>query len=138
MEEFIKWLGIMSPFALGAIGSSVGCLISGNALVGSLTRTKQGHGGFIALSAAPSSQIIYGLVLMMSMKNSNAAPGMLLALGLLCGIAIMVSALMQAKCCAAGMRATVEEPSIYGKCWVPVGIIESFAVFAMVFGIVSL
>ena len=139
MEEFIKWFGIVLPLAVGAIGSSLGCMIAGTSLAGALSRTKQGQGGLIAFSAAPSSQIIYGLVLMMVMKGSDTAtPSQFLAIGILCGLAIMVSAIMQAKCCAAGIRATVEEPSIYGKCWIPIGVTEGFAVFAMVFGIVAL
>ncbi len=143
MDELVKWIGIVAPLALGSIGSSIGCVIGGMALGGAMPRTKTGHGGLIAMSAAPSSQTIYGLVLMMFMKNKLVAANppvaaAFLAVGILCGLAIMVSAIAQGKCCASGMRATIEEKSVFGKCWVPIGITESFAVFAMIFGIVVL
>jgi len=141
MAEVIRWSGIIFPMALGATGSAIGCMIGGSATAGAMTRTKTGHGALIAMSAAPSSQTIYGLILMMMLKDkleTKTSPAVFLAVGLLCGIAIMFSAIMQGKCCAAGIRATVEEKSVYGKCWVPVGVTESFAVFAMVFGIIAL
>ena len=141
MEELLKWLGIIFPMALGATGSAIGCMIGGSALAGAMTRTQSNHGGMIAMSAAPSSQTIYGLVLMMFLKGklaANITGPQFLAIGALCGVAIMVSAIMQGKCCAAGIRATVDEKSVYGKCWIPVGVTESFAVFAMVFGMMAL
>lgn len=138
MEEMIKWFGIISPMALGAIGSAIGCMIAGAGLAGALPRTKESHGGLIAMSAAPSSQTIYGLVLMMTLKGANGSGAQFLAIGLLCGVAIMISSVMQGRCCAAGIRATVEDKTVYGKCWIPVGVTESFAVFAMVFGMIAL
>ena len=142
MDQLMTWLGVISPMALGATGSAIGCMIAGSTLAGAMTRTKSGHGALIAMSAAPSSQTIYGLVLMMTLKAkivaNPPAAGVFLAVGILCGIAIMVSAIMQGKCCAAGIRATLEEKSVYGKCWIPVGVTESFAVFGMVFGMVAL
>ena len=145
MEELLRWMGMMFPMALGAIGSAIGCMIGGSTLAGAMTRTSAGHGGLIAMSAAPSSQTIYGLVLMMSIraKLDALAVGAIMgpkffAIGLLCGIAIMVSAIVQGQCCASGIRASVEERSVYGKCWVPIGATESFAVFAMIFGIMVL
>lgn len=141
-SELVKWIGIIFPMALGATGSAIGCMIAGSALAGAMTRTKENHGGLIAMSAAPSSQTIYGLVLMMTLKDVKLQPGastaVFLAVGVLCGVAIMMSAIMQGRCCAAGIRATVEEKSVYGKCWIPVGVTESFAVFAMVFGMIAL
>lgn len=145
MENVLVWLGIIFPMALGSIGSAIGCMIGGGAVAGAMTREKSGHGAMLIMSAAPSSQSIYGLVLMLLIMGKAKAgdPTMalgaqFLAIGLLSGTAIMMSAIMQGKCCAAGIRATVEEKSVYGKCWLPIGMTEGFAVFAMVFGIVAL
>lgn len=145
MDYALTWLGIVFPMALGATGSAIGCMIAGSSLAGAMTREKTGHGALIAMSAAPSSQTIYGLVLMMVMAGRIDAatklatyPAAFLAIGMLCGIAIMTSAVMQGRCCAAGIRATIEEKTVYGKCWIPVGVTESFAVFAMVFGMIAL
>jgi V/A-type H+-transporting ATPase subunit K len=148
MDELLKWLGIIFPMALGACGSAIGCMIGGGALAGAMTRTKTGHGGLIAMSAAPSTQTIYGLVVMMSLKAKYAAilagkaaaipAGQFLSIGLLCGIAIMISAIVQGMVAASGIRASVDERSIFGRCWVAIGTTESFAVFSMVFGIMAI
>ncbi len=146
LNQLLCWIGIMLPLGLGALGSCFGCVTAASALAGGLTRVKTGHGGLIAMSAAPSSQTIYGIVLMMSMNAKLASlqagampPGpTFFAIGIICGTAIMVSAWVQGQCAAAGIRASVENPSVYGKCWIPIGVTESFAVFSMVFGIVML
>ena len=138
MEEILKWLGIMLPLALAGMGSSIGCGISGTTLAGALPRAKSGHGALIAMAAAPSSQAIYGIVLMMSlMAATSLTGGKTLAIGLPCGTGIMISAIYQGRCAASGIRATLDDKNVYGKCWIPVGITESFAVFAMVFGILA-
>lgn len=145
-DQMLCWLGTMLPIMFGALGSCLGCVTAASALAGGLVRVKSGHGGLIAMSAAPSSQTIYGIVLMMSLKAKIAtvgtaaalSPAAFLAIGFCCGLAIMVSAWVQGHCAAAGIRASVEDPSVYGKCWIPIGVTESFAVFAMVFGIVML
>lgn len=139
MEEVLKWLGIMLPLALAGMGSSIGCAISGTTLAGALPRAKSGHGALIAMAAAPSSQAIYGIVLMMSLMAAAATltGGKALAIGLPCGTGIMISAIYQGMCAASGIRATLDDKNVYGKCWIPIGITESFAVFAMVFGILA-
>ena len=47
---------------LSLIGSSIGCYISGAASHAAMSRTEEGHGKFIGMSAAPSSQSIYGFL----------------------------------------------------------------------------
>ena len=64
--------GMIGPaivMGLGCLGSSIGCGIAGMASHGVMTRVDEGHGKFIALSAIPSSQSIYGFILMIVMKG---------------------------------------------------------------------
>lgn len=128
-------------FALGlsAIGSSIGCAIAGMASHAAMARTEEGHGKFIGMAAAPSSQIIYGFVLMLLMSQKilegSLSPLSGLAIGIASGTAIMLSAVYQGKVCASGIEASLRQPAVFGKCFAAVGIIESFALFAFVFAL---
>ena len=71
--------------SLGAVGSIVGCARAGQAACGAMLETESGYGRFIGVSAMPSSQIIYGIVVMLTLNGSlslEAAPG-IFAIGLL-------------------------------------------------------
>ena len=132
-------VGPALSLGLSCIGCCIGSWIAGSAAHAAMTRTEEGHGKFIAMSAAPSSQVIYGFLLMLQMKNAiNAgtlSPVSAIAIGLLCGFAFLFSSIFQGRVCATGIQASVKQPSVYGKCFVAVGIIESFALFAFVFAL---
>ncbi len=122
---------------LGCLGSAIGCGIAGMASHGVMTHVDEGHGKFIGLSAIPSSQAIYGFVLMILMKNAinagtlSAVSGIGIALA--SGLAILISGIYQGKVAATAIQASAKQPSIFGKCAAAVGIVESFALFAFVF-----
>jgi V/A-type H+-transporting ATPase subunit K len=124
---------------LSSIGSSIGCSIAGAASHAVMSRVEEGHGKFIGLSAAPSSQSIYGFILMILMRNAIRAgtlsPLTGIFIGTFMGLAFLASSVYQGKVCATGIQATAKQPSIFGKCFAAVGIIESFALFAFVFSI---
>lgn len=127
---------------LSSIGSSIGCGIAGMASAAVMSRVEEGHGQMIALSATPSSQIIYGFVLMLLMKDAitsgtlSALSGV--AIGLASGTAIMISAIYQGMVAASGIQACAKQPAIFGKCLASLGIIESFALFAFVLALMLL
>lgn len=132
-------VGPAIALGLGCIGSSIGCYIAGTAAHAVMSRTDEGHGKFIGMSAAPSSQVIYGFVLMILMKQSidagTLSPISGIAIALFSGAGIVASSIYQAKVCASGIYASAKQPSIYGKCWASIGLIESFALFAFVFAL---
>lgn len=132
-------VGPAIALGLSSIGSSIGCGIAGMASHAAMSRTDEGHGKFIGLAAAPSSQIIYGFILMLIMSQrilaGTLSPTSGIAIGLFCGAAIAISAIFQGKVCASGIEATLRQPSVFGKCFAAVGIIESFALFAFVFAL---
>ncbi|MBN1231841.1 MAG: ATP synthase subunit C [Candidatus Coatesbacteria bacterium] len=138
--KFLQLAGTVAPMALGAIGSSIGCGVAGNSLHGAMKLVDEGHGKLIGMSAAPSSQTIYGIVLMFILKgkitNPETAAG-LFGIGVLCGLAIMTSAIYQGIACATGIKESAIKSEIYGKSWVPIAMVEGFAVFTMVFGIIA-
>jgi V/A-type H+/Na+-transporting ATPase subunit K len=132
-------IGPAIALGLGCLGSSIGCTIAGMASHGVMTHVDEGHGKFIGLTAMPSSQAIYGFILMIFLKNSIEA-GRVSALsgvgiGLFVGLAIMTSAIYQGKCGATAIQASAKQPAIFGKSAVSLAIVETFAIFALVFGL---
>lgn len=134
----LGWIGVYGPMALGAIGSIVGCSIAGQAACGALLDTETGHGRYIGVSAMPSSQTIYGIVVMLSLNRVVTlanAPG-LFAVGVLAGVALFLSALYQGRCCASAILVSKAKPEIFGLSIAPAAIVEGFAVFAFIFALV--
>lgn len=130
-------VGPAIALGLPMIGCAIGCSIAGMACHAAMSRTEEGHGQFIGLSVAPSSQVIYGFILMLMMSQritvGDLAPISGIFIGLFSGGAMMFSAIYQGKVCATGIEATLKQPAVFGKTIVSVGVIESFALFALVF-----
>ena len=141
MESIITmlgWIGIYGPMALGAIGSIIGCAKAGQAACGALLDSDTGYGRYIGVSAMPSSQTIYGIVVMFSLNRPvtpNNAPG-LFAIGFLCGLALLYSAVKQGEACASAIQVSKTKPEIFGLSVAPAAIVEGFAVFAFIFALV--
>lgn len=141
MDKFILtlgWVGLYAPLALGAVGSMVGVGRAGMAACGALLEVESGYGRFIGISAMPSSQTIYGIVVTLTLNvgiNPENAPG-IFGIGLLAGIALMISAFSQGSACAAAINASKSKPEIFGISIAPAAVVEGFAVFAFVFALV--
>jgi len=141
VDEFILtlgWVGLYAPLALGAVGSMVGVGRAGMAACGALLEVESGYGRFIGISAMPSSQTIYGIVVTLTLNvgiNTENAPG-IFGIGLLAGIALMISAFAQGSACAAAINASKSKPEIFGISIAPAAVVEGFAVFAFVFALV--
>lgn len=127
---------------LAMIGSSFGCGIAGMASHAVMARIDEGHGKMIGMSAMPSSQAIYGFILMLlmngSIKSKSLAPMGGVGIGIAVGFALLFSSVMQGKCCATGIQASAKQPAIYGKCYAAIGIVESFSLFSFVFALLLL
>ncbi len=134
----LGWIGLYAPMALGAIGSIVGCAVSGQAAIGAMLDTESGYGRYVGVSAMPSSQVIYGIVIMFTLNRpitiDNAAG--IFAIGVLAGLALLFSAVYQGQCCASAIHAAKAKPEIFGLSIAPAAIVEGFAVFAFIFALV--
>jgi V/A-type H+-transporting ATPase subunit K len=134
----LGWAGIISPLALGAIGSMIGSAIAGQTACGALMEVEGGYGRFIGLTAMPSSQTIYGIVVMFALNrevNGGTAPG-LFGIGFLTGLALLLSAVWQGRALASAITASKAKPEVFGISIAPAAIVEGFAVFAFVFALV--
>ena len=131
----LGWAGMYGVMALAAIGSIMGCAVAGQAAIGAMVDTESGHGRYIGVSVMPSSQVIYGIVVMFTLQRDvvvENAPG-LFGIGILAGLALMFSAIFQGQACASAIHASKTKPEIFGLTLAPAAIVEGFAVFAFVF-----
>lgn len=135
----LGWIGIYAPVALGAMGAAIGCTIAGQAAIGAMMEVNSGYGRFVGLSALPSSMSIYGIVVMFILNRpvSPGNAGGLFGIGVLAGVAFLVSAIYQGLCCASAIAGSKSKPEIFGLALAPAAIVEGFAVFAFVFALVA-
>jgi V/A-type H+-transporting ATPase subunit K len=132
------WLGIFAPIAGGALGSALGVAIAGSAAIGAMLETESGYGRFVGMAAIPSSNVIYGIVVMFTL-NRTVSPeigGALFAIGVLTGVVLLYTAIWQGRALAAAISASKSKPEIFGLSIAPAAIVEGFAVFVFVFALV--
>lgn len=129
-------LGLM--VGLSATGSAWGLVISGSALMGMLKKRPESFGIGLVLSAAPSTQGLYGFVCYMLYKASctpemTAFQGsIVLAAGLMVGIACLVSAIYQGKICAAGIHAFSGGHNVAAQTLILAAFPEFYAILSLV------
>lgn len=129
--------GPVCALALACIGSAIGCGIAGMAANTGMVKSSSGHGKFIVMAMAPSSQSIYGLIMMLSLNKAilvgTIDPLSGLFIGVMVGLACLVSAWYQGQVAATAILALTKDESVFGKAFVLIGALESFALFAFIF-----
>ncbi|MCK5451122.1 MAG: V-type ATP synthase subunit K [Candidatus Omnitrophica bacterium] len=136
-------MGLSLTFA--AIGSALGTGAAGMAAIGAWKRAfaqnKMAPFILIAFVGAPLSQTIYGMILRNAIQSANMAAEMYpfqMILGLAAGIAMGVSAWMQGKAGASAADALAETGKGFGNYIMVLGVIETVALFVMVFSMTAL
>jgi len=116
----------------------IGCARSGMAACGAMLEVEGGFGRFVGVAAMPSSQTIYGIVVTMALNRAVTAQNAagLFGIGVLTGLALMLSAMAQGDACAASINASKSKPEVFGISLAPAALVEGFAVFAFVFALV--
>ncbi|MCB9967944.1 MAG: ATP synthase subunit C [Geminicoccaceae bacterium] len=134
----LGWLGIYAPVALGALGSAIGVAIAGQAAIGAMLETDGGYGRFVGAAAIPSSNVIYGIVVMFALQQPVTVQngGALFSIGGLLGIALFYTGVWQGRALASAIAASKSKTEIFGLALAPAAIVEGFAVFAFVFALV--
>jgi V/A-type H+-transporting ATPase subunit K len=138
-------IGAIAAVSLGAAGSALGTSIAGRAAVGVWKKAyAQGRPAPFTLFTfvgAPLSQTIYGMILMFTMAgkaDDGFNPWGLLGIGIFAGLAIGMSAWMQGLAGAAGADALGETGEGFTNYLSVIGIVETVAIFVMVFVIIIL
>lgn len=137
----VSGLGDMSlSLAIAAIGSALGTGKAGMAAIGAWKRAfmqnKAAPFILVAFVGAPLSQTIYGMILRNAIQGANLPPESYLyqmIIGSLAGLAMGVSAYMQGKNGAKAADALAETGKGFGNYIMVVGVIETVALFVMVF-----
>ena len=144
VSELVKGFGDMSlSLVFAAMGSALGTGVAGMAAIGAwkkaFLQNKAAPFILIAFVGAPLSQTFYGMILRNSFLSANLpatwdAYIMQIILGSAGGLAIGLSAFMQGKAGAKAADALAETGKGFANYIMVVGIIETVALFAMVFG----
>jgi V/A-type H+/Na+-transporting ATPase subunit K len=142
----IQGLGDASfSLTFAAIGSALGTGVAGMAAIGAWKRAfmqnKAAPFILIAFVGAPLSQTIYGMILRNAIQASNIPASnstALMLMGMVAGIAMGTSAWMQGKAGASAADALAETGKGFGNYIMVVGVIETVALFVMVFMLTSL
>ena len=142
----VQGLGDMGlSLAFAAIGSALGTGAAGMAAVGAWKRAfiqnKAAPFILIAFVGAPLSQTIYGMILRNAIQNANLPAETYpyqMALGLAAGLAMGASAWMQGKAGASAADALAETGQGFGNYIMVLGVIETVALFVMVFAMTAL
>lgn len=130
-------IGPAAALGLAAFGSVLGCGVAAQAAVGSwkkcFANNKPAPFMLVAFSGAPLTQTIYGFLLMLFINGSDKEPLTLLCAGVFGGMAIGLSALFQGKVAARSADSLAETGKGTANYFMVIGIVETVAVFVLVF-----
>jgi len=137
--------GAIACLGLSAAGSAFGTGFAASAAVGAWKKCYAAGkpAPFLLLSfvGAPITQTLYGMILMFTMFNKLAVPGAgvpCLLLGIFAGFAIGASALFQGRAGAAACDSQAETNQGFTNYLAALGIVETVAIFTMVFTLIAI
>ena len=132
-------IGSAGALALAAIGSAAGTGVAAMAAVGAWKKCYEQNKAapfmLVAFIGAPLSQTIYGMILCNKIIAASATQQFpaLIAAGVIGGIAMATSAYMQGKAGAGCSVALAETGKGFGNYLMAIGVIETVAIFVLVF-----
>ena len=138
-------IGAAMAMALSATGSGLGIGVAGQAAVGAWKKcfAQNKPAPFVQLAVcigAPITQTFYGMIVMrklIALANAGSACYALWGWGLFGGIAIGMSAWMQGKIAASAADAFADTGQGFTNYLTALGIVESVAIFVMVFILIT-
>jgi V/A-type H+-transporting ATPase subunit K len=145
MDQFMIVAGAIACLGLSAAGSAFGTGFAATAAVGAWKKCYAANkpAPFLLLSfvGAPITQTLYGMILMFLMlgKTNVAGAGVpCLVLGIFAGLGIGLSALFQGRAGAAACDSQAETNQGFTNYLAALGIVETVAIFTMVFTLIAL
>ena len=141
----LQFIGMAAALGLSALGSAFGAGFAAMASVGAWKKCyangKPAPFMMVAFSGAPLTQTIYGFLLMNFIRSASeggADPTLCMFVGILAGLAIGLSAFFQGKVAAASADALGETGKGTANYFIVIGIVETVALFTLVFGLLLL
>ena len=133
-------VGAAAAISLAAIGSALGTGAAAIAAIGAwkkcYAQNKMAPFMLVAFVGAPLSQTIYGMIVMGNIAtaaNNGAMWHALVGAGILGGLALGMSAWLQGRAGAGASDALAETGQGFGNYLMALGVIETVALFVMVF-----
>jgi len=134
--------GAVVCLGLSAAGSALGTGVAAASAVGAwkkcYAQNKQAPFLLLSFVGAPITQTLYGMILMFTMFGKAQVGLPLLVLGAFSGLAIGISAFYQGKAGAAAADAQAETGQGLTNYLAALGIIETTAIFTMVFTLIAI
>ena len=137
----LAYIGVLLMVGLSGLGSVYGLTICGKAVTGAMKKAPEKMGAYIALSALPSSQGLYGFVAYMVMQSYLVdsitwfTASAILGAGMLMGFAGFFSAIRQGEVCAEGITASAGGHDVFASTMVMAVFPELYAILALVVSI---
>lgn len=137
----IAIIGAGVAFLLTAVGSAIGCSITGQAGSGVVSEEPERFVSMLILQALPGTQGFYGFVVLMFVLNvvlsGERLPNIWQAWEIVfaclpIGIVGFMSAIFQGKVCVAGCRQIARRPDTLASAMVFAIVVETYAVLALV------
>jgi V/A-type H+-transporting ATPase subunit K len=134
----LAYVGVACMVGMSGIGSAYGLTICGNTVIGAMKKAPEKMGTYVALSALPRSQGLYGFVgymmiaeyLVQSISWITAAG--IFGAGLLMGFANLLSGIRQGQVCANGVAATAAGHNVFAATMVMAVFPELYAILSLV------
>lgn len=145
--SFLIYIGMVCALCFSAVGSGFGAVKASLASVGGWKKCyingKQDPFILVGFAGAPLTQTIYGFLLANFISAKLATPTlaygvMSVFVGILAGFVIGLSAYFQGKVAASSADALAETGKGTAKYFIVVGIIETVALFTLVFSLLIL
>ncbi len=134
----LGYIGIGLMVGLTGVGSAFGCSIGGNAAIGAMKKNSDAFGNYLALSALPGSQGIYGflgyfmLSGLLTAETTMLQGAAVLGAGIALGLVGLFSAIRQGQVCANGIVAIGAGHNVFGQALILAVFPELYAIFALV------
>jgi V/A-type H+-transporting ATPase subunit K len=142
MEVLFKDFGVAAAIGLAASGSALGTGAAAMGAIGAwkkcFAQNKTAPFLLVAFVGFPLSQTIYGMILMLQIAKAAAAGHVLMGLGIFGGLGMGASAMMQGRAAAGACDALADTGKGTGNYILALGIIESVALFVMVFLLIQI
>jgi V/A-type H+-transporting ATPase subunit K len=136
--------GAVMTLFFSAVGSGLGTGVAGSAAVGAWKKCyiqgKQAPFLLLTYVGAPLTQTLYGMIVMFTMigRAVQGSPWIpLFVIGIIAGFAIGISALFQGRAAAAACDSQAETGQGFTNYLAAIGIIETVAIFTMVFTLIA-
>ncbi len=137
--------GAFCAIFFASLGSSYGCGVAAASAIGAwkkcYVQSQMAPFQLAILTGVPMSQTIYGLILMLMLAGKSSTPECWVAclvIGVLGGIAIGLSAAYQGRAAAGACDAFGDTGQGFVNYLIALGVIETIAIFVMVFAIMLL